>query len=410
MAATPSAAPTLMAPAGYRCLVIGPIGDRLAPVGSPENESYIRGMEVLGTLIRPACAKFGITAVRADDMRRRGDIPTQVYEALRDWDLVIADLTDENPNVMYELAIRHLTGKCAISIAQWGRLPFDVSHIRTEKYVHTDVGLAAGRALLESAISTVLSEDCDELPVTLIFQGATLAAPTPTQDTTHAAEEGFVQADGSTTTASESEIDTSALGDGGPAIQSPSEDLGYLDLLVEAEDAMPRLSEHVTAAGAAIEGMGNVFEQATTDINAADASGAGSARDRLLVAVRVAKHLDTAAERLETTAEAYASDMATVDRAISYILERLDAEPALRAGVPEFIDAIQTLRAQARDSERSSTELATSVSGLAKISKVLAAPASRVVRSLRRITATSATIEQWGMRIDGLPPMPDPVT
>ena len=241
----------------------------------------------------------------------------------------------------------------------------------------------------------------------MIFRGATLTNAAPTQDKTHV-DDDFVQADGSTSIANEPAIDSSAgLGDDGAASQGPSEDLGYLDLLVEAEDAMPRLSEHLIAAGAAIEEMGNVFEQATADINAADASGSGSARDRLIVAVRVAKHLDSAAERLEATAEAYAADMATVDRAISYILGRFESEPALRADAPEFIDAIQTVRAQARTSEKSSVELTASVTSLAKISRVLAAPTSRVVRSLRTITAISATIEQWGLRIDRLPPLPE---
>jgi hypothetical protein len=141
----------------YTCLVIGPIGDRFAPVGSLENTVYTEAIEVLGAVIEPACKVFGITPIRADQIRRPGEIPDQVYRALRDWDLVIADLTDANPNVMYELALRHVTGKCVISISQHRRLPFDVGHVRTEQFARTEAGLINCRDRLVEAIRTVSS-------------------------------------------------------------------------------------------------------------------------------------------------------------------------------------------------------------------------------------------------------------
>ena len=107
----------------------------MLPLGAPGARGYHGAVEVLGTPIQPACAPFGIKPVRADGMLRRGDVPTQVYEAIRDWDLVIADLSDANPNVMYELALCHLTGRCVIAIAEYGTLPFDVAHIRTEMFL-----------------------------------------------------------------------------------------------------------------------------------------------------------------------------------------------------------------------------------------------------------------------------------
>lgn len=49
---------------------------------------------------------------------------------LRDDALVVADLTGSNPNVMYELAIRHAAAKHAIQITS-SRLPFDIQGMRT---------------------------------------------------------------------------------------------------------------------------------------------------------------------------------------------------------------------------------------------------------------------------------------
>ena len=156
----------MQVPAEYRCLVIGPIGSSLAPIGSAEHTVYTEAIEVLGTVIEPAASLFGIGPVRADRIRKPGEIPDQLYRALRDWELVIADLTDANPNVMYELALRHLTGKCTIAISEYKRLPFDVQHIRTEQFVRTEAGLIAGRGRLVEALQAVLESGCDELSVT----------------------------------------------------------------------------------------------------------------------------------------------------------------------------------------------------------------------------------------------------
>jgi hypothetical protein len=54
--------------------------------------------------------------------------------------LVIADLTDLNPNVFYELAIRHMVTKPFVHLMQKGQsLPFDLHDNRTIFVDHTDL-------------------------------------------------------------------------------------------------------------------------------------------------------------------------------------------------------------------------------------------------------------------------------
>ena len=146
-------------------LVIGPIGSSLAPIGSAEHTVYTEAIEVLGTVIEPAASLFGIGPVRADGIRKPGEIPDQLYRALRDWELVIAKLTNANPNVMYKLALRHLTGKCTIAISEYKRLPFDVQHIRTEQFVRTEAGLICWAWPIGGGAAGVLKSGCDELSV-----------------------------------------------------------------------------------------------------------------------------------------------------------------------------------------------------------------------------------------------------
>ena len=70
--------------------------------------------------------------VRADQITQPGVITTQVFTHLWNDDLVIADLTGGNPNVFYELAIRHVMGKPTVHLIRKGdAIPFDLKDFRT---------------------------------------------------------------------------------------------------------------------------------------------------------------------------------------------------------------------------------------------------------------------------------------
>jgi len=57
--------------------------------------------------IRPALEQAGFEPFRADEETRAGHIITDMFQELLMADLVVADLTIENPNVWYELGVRH---------------------------------------------------------------------------------------------------------------------------------------------------------------------------------------------------------------------------------------------------------------------------------------------------------------
>lgn len=58
-------------------------------------------------LICPALESAGFRVFRADQETRAGDIRTDMFQELLMADLVVADLTINNPNVWYELGVRH---------------------------------------------------------------------------------------------------------------------------------------------------------------------------------------------------------------------------------------------------------------------------------------------------------------
>lgn len=106
------------------CFVISPIGEE----GSETRE---RSDQVLKHIITGPVEQLGYTVVRADKISEPGIITTQIIEHIVDADLVIADLTEKNPNVFYELAIRHAIRKPLVQMIKKGEIiPFDVAATR----------------------------------------------------------------------------------------------------------------------------------------------------------------------------------------------------------------------------------------------------------------------------------------
>jgi hypothetical protein len=78
--------------------------------------------------------------MRADHISEPGIITSQVIQHIVEDPLVVADLTGRNPNVFYELAIRHAIKKPLVQIIKKGEaIPFDVAGTRTVHVDHHDL-------------------------------------------------------------------------------------------------------------------------------------------------------------------------------------------------------------------------------------------------------------------------------
>ena len=95
-------------------------------------------------MIRPAVESRGFVALRADEISEPGLITSQVIQRVVESPLVLADLTDRNPNVFYELALRHAVRKPLIQLIRKGEsVPFDLSGMRTIPVDHQDLDSVA---------------------------------------------------------------------------------------------------------------------------------------------------------------------------------------------------------------------------------------------------------------------------
>lgn len=112
----------------------------IAPFGEPGSDRRRRADQILKYVIAPALRKCGYSAVRADQISEPGLITAHVIQHILEDPLVIADLTDQNPNVYYELAIRHAIRKPFVQLIRTGeQIPFDVAGTRTIRVDHQDL-------------------------------------------------------------------------------------------------------------------------------------------------------------------------------------------------------------------------------------------------------------------------------
>ena len=111
----------------------------VSPIGEPDSPVRIRANRVFEKLIAPAADRLGLRPLRADQIERPGLISIQMLNYLVRAPLVIADATGNNPNVLYEIGVRHAIGKPLIQIAELGsELPFDIESIRRIEFDSLD--------------------------------------------------------------------------------------------------------------------------------------------------------------------------------------------------------------------------------------------------------------------------------
>ena len=145
------------------CFVISPIGED----GSATRK---RADQILRYVIKPAVEECGYTANRADEIDELGMITSQIIQRVIDDDLVVADLTESNPNVFYELAIRHVAKKPIIQlIDKEEKIPFDVYDVRTVKMDHRDLdSVAQAKSAIIKQIKSMETNPVDlETPVSV---------------------------------------------------------------------------------------------------------------------------------------------------------------------------------------------------------------------------------------------------
>lgn len=356
-----------------RCFVVGPIGDSHAAHGSPEREAYEHHLGVFEQVIAPACAKYGISALRADGIAHAGDINEQICRYVVESDLVVADVSGGNPNVMYELGLRHITGKPTIHIGEVGQLPFDIASIRTIHYERTRSHLAGARKEIESALEAGLRDGFELLTPARVLNG-------------------LQSGDGSES--------VSEAGDSGEAEEDSP---GLLDDFAVIEDGLDEMASDMEAITKTIETIGALTEQSSTEmLDLTQANAPASAR--LAAVARYAETISGPTAELNSTSTAFAERMATLDSGVRAALGLIEMTPPDERGegTEEFLEQLMSLEETAQDGLAQIGSFGTSAVGMLRVSRHLRRPVKEISAAVKQLTSAIARMGEWAAKARAL--------
>jgi hypothetical protein len=107
--------------------------------------------------IKPTCTKLKLTVRRGHDFFTADSVIHDIWNAIANARLIVADCTDRNPNVFYEIGVAHTIGKETILITQKSEdVPFDLRHLRYIPYQLTPRGMKQFEEAFEETIRNVL--------------------------------------------------------------------------------------------------------------------------------------------------------------------------------------------------------------------------------------------------------------
>jgi len=128
--------------------------NRLVAVMLPFKQ--IKTFEIIKTL----CTEINLECKRADDIWENSTFIQDIFELIFTCEVVIADVTEKNPNVFYEIGIAHTLGKTVIPITQSIQdIPSDLIHHRALKYLPNKEGYEAMIHELRNRLLTLIPTD-----------------------------------------------------------------------------------------------------------------------------------------------------------------------------------------------------------------------------------------------------------
>ncbi|WOO36056.1 nucleoside 2-deoxyribosyltransferase [Anaerocolumna sp. AGMB13020] len=134
----------------------------VCPIGQEGSETRNRSDKLLKFIIAPVCKECDYEPIRIDIVNTNGVITEEIIDHLKNDELVIADISELNPNAFYEIGYRSALGRHIIHLRSKSQnIPFDISTIRTFDYELTDLESVDQ---LKSRLTQTISALSDDTP------------------------------------------------------------------------------------------------------------------------------------------------------------------------------------------------------------------------------------------------------
>lgn len=225
------------------------------------------------------------------------DIIPPIYNA----DIVIADLTGLNPNVMYELGIAHSFNKKTIVITrdEIGKLPFDLKQYRAKDYSTHFKKFNELIQYLEKNLNGALDGS-------IIYSN-------PVAD--------FLD---------KNKLDPQALFSKETIdINIEDSEKGFVDFLADIEEDTGRMTENISGMSSEMQTMNAGIEGCTQEINRVNKTGgSGTASFMRKQSKKMAEYIETFSKKLRERTETNAALWGKIEKNILGLLENKYAEKA----------------------------------------------------------------------------------
>lgn len=344
-------------------------------------------------IIKPTLESRGISVTRGDDVSSKQSILKDIVQGISNCDFVVADLTDLNPNVFYELGLAHgLNKPCYLLTQSVESLPFDLRSYRVLPY-----GL---RFYETDELTAELSKWIDDIrqrsvifgsPVSDFLDG--VSSPTIRRSFDDLGQESTSGADGDQKVAPPDAEDAPDLS---------SED-GVYDLLGEAEDAVKQIGSIMSEMNLSVNEMSSSLDKKSARLVQLRSEGQPSTmmiRGELQsIANAIQAPIDVIKPKLPGLRQAWDDYF----RKTSGLIEVARTLPSIESDVfEELLESTESFRAStsgAREALKSAGESSAAVSGLSRDLTKAAKSFAQVFDELGEILALG---ESYAARIIAL--------
>lgn len=112
--------------------------------------------------VKKACDKLNLDCKKADDIWENSSFIQDIFELIFTSQVVVADFTEKNANVFYEVGIAHTLGKTVIPVTQnIEDVPSDLRHHRVLKYLPNTEGYLAMSEELAERLHTLTKKETE---------------------------------------------------------------------------------------------------------------------------------------------------------------------------------------------------------------------------------------------------------